>query len=104
MTRQHMLAAVLTGHGGPEQLEVRDDVPIPRPGRGEVLVQVTAAAVNNTDLWTREGAYGRADDPQSYCQMLWTGWSVMFRRRAPRRCLRRADRWGCRSFLVAVRR
>ena len=65
MTRQHMLAAVLTGHGGPEQLEVRDDVPIPRPGRGEVLVQVTAAAVNNTDLWTREGAYGRADDPHA---------------------------------------
>jgi hypothetical protein len=36
----------------------------------------------------------------SYCQMLWTGWSVMFRRRAPRRCLGGA---GC-SSLVAVRR
>ena len=65
MTRQHMLAAVLTGHGGPEQLEVRDDVPVPRPGRGEVLVRVAAAAVNNTDLWTREGAYGRADHPEA---------------------------------------
>jgi NADPH:quinone reductase-like Zn-dependent oxidoreductase len=65
MTQQHMLAAVLTGHGGPEWLEVRDDVHVPRPGRGELLVQVAAAAVNNTDLWTREGAYGRADDPQA---------------------------------------
>ena len=65
MTQQHMLAAVLTGHGGPERLEVRDDVPVPHPARGEVLVEVTAAAVNNTDLWTREGAYGRADDPQA---------------------------------------
>ncbi|TVR22655.1 MAG: Zn-dependent oxidoreductase [Nitriliruptor sp.] len=60
-----MLAALLTGHGGPEQLEVRDDVPVPRPARGEVLVQVTAAAVNNTDLWTREGAYGREGDPHA---------------------------------------
>jgi NADPH:quinone reductase-like Zn-dependent oxidoreductase len=65
MTRRHMLAAVLTGHGGPEQLEIRDDVPVPRPARREVLIQVAAAAVNNTDLWTREGAYGRADDPHA---------------------------------------
>jgi NADPH:quinone reductase-like Zn-dependent oxidoreductase len=65
MADEHMLAAVLTGHGGPEQLEVRDDVPVPRPARGEVLVRVTAAAVNNTDLWTRQGAYGREDDPQA---------------------------------------
>jgi NADPH:quinone reductase-like Zn-dependent oxidoreductase len=60
---RHMRAAVLVGHGGPEMLEVRDDVPVPRPDRGELLVEVVAAAVNNTDLWTREGAYGRADDP-----------------------------------------
>ena len=52
-----MLAAVLTGFGGPEVLELRT-VPVPVPGAGEVLVRVTAAALNNTDLWTREGAYG----------------------------------------------
>jgi len=52
-----MLAAVITGHGGLEVIEVRE-VPTPRPGAGEVLVQVAAAGCNNTDLWTREGSYG----------------------------------------------
>ncbi len=52
-----MRAAVLVGHGGPEQLELRDDVPVPSPGPGEVLVRVSAAAVNNTDLNTRVGWY-----------------------------------------------
>ena len=56
-----MRAAVITRHGGPEVIEVRD-VAVPRPGPGEVLVRVGAAGCNNTDLWTREGAYGLAGD------------------------------------------
>jgi NADPH:quinone reductase-like Zn-dependent oxidoreductase len=52
-----MRAAVLTGHGGFECLSFRDDVPVPVAGRGEVLVKVTAAAVNNTDVNTRVGWY-----------------------------------------------
>jgi NADPH:quinone reductase-like Zn-dependent oxidoreductase len=59
-----MQAAVLTRFGGPEALEVRT-VPVPRPGRAEVLVRVRAAAINNTDLWTRRGAYGLPGDPQA---------------------------------------
>ncbi len=59
-----MTAAVLTGFGGPEVLQVRS-VPVPRPGPGEVLVRVTAAAVNNTDLWTRRGAYGLPGRPDA---------------------------------------
>jgi NADPH:quinone reductase-like Zn-dependent oxidoreductase len=51
-------AVLLTGHGGLEKLEYRDDVPDPTPGRGEVLIRVGAAGLNNTDIWTREGAYG----------------------------------------------
>ena len=52
-----MRAVVLTGHGGPEQLTIRDDVPVPSPGIGEVLVRVRAAGVNNTDINTRVGWY-----------------------------------------------
>lgn len=58
-----MRAVLLTGHGGLERLEYREDVPIPEPTAGEVLVEVGAAGVNNTDIWTREGAYGAADEP-----------------------------------------
>lgn len=59
-----MRAAVMRGHGGPEQLEVCDH-PAPVPAAGQVRVSVTAAAVNTTDIWTREGAYGRADAPDA---------------------------------------
>lgn len=52
-----MRAVLLTAHGGPECLTRRDDVPIPRPAPGEVLVRVGAAGVNNTDINTRVGWY-----------------------------------------------
>ncbi len=52
-----MKAVLLTGHGGPEKLEYREDVPDPKPATGEVLIRVGAGALNNTDIWTREGAY-----------------------------------------------
>jgi len=58
-------AAVLLRHGGPDALEVRDDWQVRDPGPREVLVRVGAAGVNNTDLWTRQGAYGSADDPDA---------------------------------------
>ncbi len=52
-----MSGVVLTRHGGPEALAWRDDLAVPRPGRGEVLVRVLAAGVNNTDINTRVGWY-----------------------------------------------
>lgn len=52
-----MAAVLLTGHGGPEKLEYRTDVPVPTPGPGEVLIEVAAAGVNNTDINTRLGWY-----------------------------------------------
>jgi NADPH:quinone reductase-like Zn-dependent oxidoreductase len=52
-----MRAVLLTGHGGFDRLEVRDDVPVPQPATGQVLVQVAAAGVNNTDINTRIGWY-----------------------------------------------
>lgn len=56
-----MSGVVLTGHGGPERLEWRDDLPVPAPRAGEVLVEVGAAAVNNTDINTRVGWYSKRD-------------------------------------------
>lgn len=63
MSEQTTMRAVrITGHGGPEVLEPAH-VPVPVPQAGEVLVQVSAVALNNTDLWTRQGAYGSPADP-----------------------------------------
>src|SRR5690349_8052992 len=59
-----MRAATTTRHGGLDAIEVRE-VPVPEPGPGEVLVRVAAAGCNNTDLWTREGVYGAAEDPDA---------------------------------------
>jgi NADPH:quinone reductase-like Zn-dependent oxidoreductase len=58
-----MKAVVLTGHGGLDKLQYRDDVPVPAVPPGEVLVEVSACGLNNTDVWVREGAYGLEDDP-----------------------------------------
>ncbi len=60
-----MTAAVTMEHGGPECLEVHDEWPVPAVGPGQALVRVSAAAVNNTDIWSREGAYGTAGDPDA---------------------------------------
>jgi NADPH2:quinone reductase len=51
-----MRAVVVTRHGGPEVLELRD-VPDPTAGEGELLVDVEAAGVNFRDVYEREGAY-----------------------------------------------
>ncbi|WP_028670878.1 zinc-binding dehydrogenase [Saccharospirillum impatiens] len=56
-----MAAMVLTGHGGTEKLVYRTDVATPVPGPGQVLVQVTATAKNNTDRKAREGLYPTQD-------------------------------------------
>ncbi|MEM7028577.1 MAG: alcohol dehydrogenase family protein [Chloroflexota bacterium] len=52
-----MTAAVLTGHGGFEKLEIRHDWPVPKPKSGEVLIKVAACGMNNTDVNTRVGWY-----------------------------------------------
>ena len=55
-----MRAALLTGTGGPDVLEVRTDIPEPQPAADEVLIRVSACGVNNTDLNTRRGWYGES--------------------------------------------
>ncbi|MEL6337599.1 MAG: alcohol dehydrogenase family protein [Pseudomonadota bacterium] len=54
-----MSAFLLTGHGGFDKLVWRTDVPLPRPGPGEVLVKVLACGLNNTDVNTRTGWYSK---------------------------------------------
>ena len=73
-----MTAVQLVGFGGPEKLVYRDDVPIPLLGEGEVLIRVGASAVNNTDIWTREGAYNTL--PGSSDEVGWQGEALHFPR------------------------
>ncbi len=54
-----MRAVVLTGHGGLDKLEYREDWPTPIPGPGEVLVRVGACGLNNTDINTRTAWYSK---------------------------------------------
>lgn len=56
----NMRAVFLTGHGGYDRLDIRDDVPVPIPGPHDVLIRVAAAGVNNTDINTRIGWYSKA--------------------------------------------
>ena len=55
-----MTAVLLTGHGGFEKLEYRNDVPVPAPKAGEVLIKVGAAGINNTDINTRIAWYSKS--------------------------------------------
>jgi NADPH:quinone reductase-like Zn-dependent oxidoreductase len=55
-----MRAVLLTGHGGYDKLELRDDVPVPVLGPNDVLIRIGAAGVNNTDINTRIGWYSKA--------------------------------------------
>ncbi len=57
---ERMRAAVLTGHGGLDKIEVRNDVPVPQPVAGEVLIAVGACGMNNTDINTRTAWYSRS--------------------------------------------
>jgi NADPH:quinone reductase-like Zn-dependent oxidoreductase len=65
MIPETMKAVLLTGHGGPDKLVYREDVPAPRPAAGEVLIEVSACGMNNTDVWVREGAYGTDEDAEA---------------------------------------
>ena len=60
-----MNAVVLTGHGGMEKLEYRSDVEVPTPKDDEVLINVKAAGINNTDINTRIGWYSKSSAENS---------------------------------------
>lgn len=54
MPTRTMRAVRLHAHGGPEVLRL-DEVPVPEPRSGEVLVRVHAAGVNPPDRYLRDG-------------------------------------------------
>ena len=51
-------AAVITGHGGNEVVNVIEDLPVSEVGHGEVKLRMHAAALNRLDLWVRDGWKG----------------------------------------------
>ena len=59
-----MRAVVLTGHGGPEVLQVQER-PDPQVGPGEVGIAVKAAGINFADTMARVGLYPEA--PKAPC-------------------------------------
>jgi NADPH:quinone reductase-like Zn-dependent oxidoreductase len=60
MLPKAMKAVLLKGNGGFDQLEYREDVAVPVPAAGEVLIRVGAAGINNTDVNTRTGWYSKS--------------------------------------------
>ena len=52
-----MKAVVFHEHGGPEVLRY-EDVPEPKPGRGEVVIKVRATSINHIDIFLRHGMPG----------------------------------------------
>lgn len=85
---RHMYAIRISEPGGPESLSW-SEVPEPELGRGEVLVDVAASAVNRADVAQREGRYpppaGASEYPGLECSGTvaalgpdteGTGWSV----------------------------
>ena len=52
-----MRGFVLNGHGGLDMLQYRDDLLVPAPAADEVVIEVAACGMNNTDVNTRTGWY-----------------------------------------------
>ncbi len=77
-TPEFMRGVQLIGHGGFDKLVIRDDIPVPEPGAGDVLIKVGAAGVNNTDLNTRLAWYSKSEGDSSDAS--WSGNPLQFPR------------------------
>ena len=51
----------LTGYGDIDMQQYSCDIAVPAPKNNEVLIKVSAAGVNNTDINTRIGWYSKGD-------------------------------------------
>ena len=72
-----MHAVFLTGHGGLDKLEYKTDVNVPIPKNDEVLIKISAAGINNTDINTRTGWYSKN---KSNAGGSWSGTPLKFPR------------------------
>jgi len=70
-----MHAVLLNGHGGLDKLEYRTDIDVPVPKNNEVLIKVSAAGINNTDINTRTGWYSKSTNNDGGS---WSGTSLKF--------------------------
>jgi NADPH:quinone reductase-like Zn-dependent oxidoreductase len=52
-----MLAIVITRHGGPDVLRVRE-LPDPVPADGEILIRNKAFGLNRAEIYMRDGSWG----------------------------------------------
>jgi len=57
-----MRQVIIAGHGGPDQLRVRD-APDPVPAAGQLRIRVQASGVNFADVLARQGLYPDAPRP-----------------------------------------
>lgn len=73
-----MRGVLLTGHGDADKLDIREDIVVPTPGSGDVLIQVAAAGVNNTDINTRIAWYSKKEGAGE--DAAWTGEPLRFPR------------------------
>ena len=73
-----MKGVELIGYGGSDMLQYRKDIIVPKPQENEVLIKVSAAGVNNTDINTRIGWYSKEDNDNSNAS--WSGNSLDFPR------------------------
>ncbi|BDD06718.1 alcohol dehydrogenase family protein [Aureibacter tunicatorum] len=75
---EYMKAIILTGHGDFDKLEYKEKVKTPSPSANEVLVEVHAAGVNNTDINTRIAWYSKSDADSDDAS--WSGNALQFPR------------------------
>jgi len=72
-----MTAVLLKGYGDFDQLEYTTNAPMPEPKENEVLIEVRAAGVNNTDINTRIGWYSKSESEDD---ATWAGERLKFPR------------------------
>ena len=95
-----MRQVVITRHGGPEVLEVRE-APDPQPQPGQVRVRVKAAGLNFADVMARVGMYRDAPPPPAVMGYEVAGEIDLPRERAGERVIA-MPHFGGQSELICV--